>query len=179
MITAQDIISKAASFIGVTEDPKGSNNVPFVIDYFGYLPPSAATSAPWCVIFVWDIFRMCNASHLLFDGKKVGSCTVLWKWAQAAGRCVDSPKPGDLVLFDWGNDQTADHIGIVESVKDENTIVTIEGNCDDAVRRMTRKMSQTIAFIRPAYDDNARPPYCNPENCPIIKHYQEIINKEV
>lgn len=177
MATAQEIIKKAASFIGVTEDPRGSNNVPFVIDYFGYLPPTAATSAPWCVIFVWDVFRMCGASRILYNGNKVGSCTVLWRWAQAEGRCVNDPKPGDLVLLDWNSDQTADHIGIIESVSGDK-LTTIEGNCDDAVKRTTRNKAQAIAYIRPAYDNEPAQVICNAQNCPLLKYCQKIINKE-
>lgn len=171
-MTALEVLTKAASFIGVTENPKGSNNVPFVIDYFGYLPEHADKVAPWCVIFVWDVFRMVGASNLLFDGKKVGSCTVLWKWAKNNGLCVTTPKPGDLVLLDWNSDQTADHIGFVEEVH-ETTLTTIEGNCDDAVKRATRKMSQAIAYIRPKYEEQK--PDC--EDCPIRNALMELYNR--
>lgn len=45
------------------------------------------------------------------------------------------PKPGDLVFFDKNGNNLADHVGFVSSVEDE-ILHTIEGNCDNAVRRM-------------------------------------------
>ena len=44
------------------------------------------------------------------------------------------PPSGDLVFFDWKNDGSIDHVGIVESVVD-GTIYTIEGNSGDKVAR--------------------------------------------
>ena len=158
-MTAKEILEKAASYIGITEDPKGSNNVPFVKDYFGYIPSNAAEYAPWCVIFVWDVFRLAGASELFFDGKKVGSCTRVWNWAKANGLVVTVPRPGDLVLLDWNGDKTADHIGFVEQVH-ETTLTTIEGNCDDAVKRTTRNKSLALVYIRPKYTAPEIPGNC-------------------
>jgi peptidoglycan hydrolase-like protein with peptidoglycan-binding domain len=65
--------------------------------------------------------------------------------------------PGDLVLFQFDKDASADHIGIIE--KDNgDTITTIEGNTapnndanGGAVMRRTRKKSLIMAVIRPDY----------------------------
>ena len=54
------IISKALEFEGVSESPPGSNNVIFNTDYYGEEVEGEAY--PWCVTFLWDVFRMCNAS---------------------------------------------------------------------------------------------------------------------
>lgn len=51
-------------------------------------------------------------------------------WFKTVGLWKDggySPKGGDIVFFDWENDGTADHVGIVEKTEDE-TVFTIEGN---------------------------------------------------
>ena len=37
-------------------------------------------------------------------------------------------------IFDWGNNGTVDHVGIVESVVD-GVVHTVEGNSGDAVKR--------------------------------------------
>lgn len=63
-------------------------------------------------------------------------------------------QPGDLVLFDWDNDNTDDHIGIVASndaaAKD---VKTIEGNTSGGrVAERTRAYSTICGGIRPAYD---------------------------
>lgn len=51
----------------------------------------------------------------------------------ATGPEIYTPKPGDLVFFDWSSDGTADHVGIVreltEATEDEPAkLKTIEGN---------------------------------------------------
>lgn len=38
-------------------------------------------------------------------------------------------------FFDWHKDGLADHVGIVERVE-ENKIYTVEGNSDDAVKKI-------------------------------------------
>ena len=67
------------------------------------------------------------------------------------------PKPGDIIVFNWSkstqpNDLPGHHIGFVEKVEG-NTIVTIEGNYKDSVRR--RYISVGWGYIR----GYARPKY--------------------
>ncbi len=56
------------------------------------------------------------------------------------------PKATDIIFFDWENDGSPDHVGIIEEIKmDENdetkidSIITIEGNSQNEVRRNTYK----------------------------------------
>ena len=44
------------------------------------------------------------------------------------------PTPGDLIFFDWENDGSINHVGIVVSVEN-GFINTIEGNSGDKVAR--------------------------------------------
>ncbi len=66
-----------------------------------------------------------------------------------------NPEPGDLVLFDWNHDKVPDHIGLVETVNDDGTIGTIEGNTDnpdtgiDGVWRRERNLSTVLGFGSP------------------------------
>lgn len=57
----------------------------------------------------------------------------------AEGRWIDAidepnirPMPGMIVFFDWEQDGTADHVGIVEGCI-RGTVYTIEGNSGDRV----------------------------------------------
>lgn len=45
-----------------------------------------------------------------------------------------TPIPGDLIFFNWENENKPQHVGIVESVSDD-TVYTIEGNSFGGVRR--------------------------------------------
>jgi len=67
------------------------------------------------------------------------------------------PKAGDIITFNWDdstqpNDGFADHIGIVETVNGK-TIVTIEGNSNNAVRRCyyTIGDGNIRGYARPKY----------------------------
>ena len=41
---------------------------------------------------------------------------------------------GDIIFFDWENDGSINHVGIVESMS-KGTAYTIEGNSGNAVRK--------------------------------------------
>lgn len=48
-------------------------------------------------------------------------------WYKQRNRWTDIPSPGSLIFYDWNNDRTPDHIGIVESIAN-GLVNTIEGN---------------------------------------------------
>ncbi len=53
-----------------------------------------------------------------------------------------TPKPGDLIFYDWEGDKLSDHVGIVYDVDEErNELTTIEGNQGDAVRKCDYSMN--------------------------------------
>lgn len=79
-------------------------------------------------------------------------------WFKERGQWADNsvePSPGMIIFFDWaynGQDGTADHTGIVESV--ENGIVyTVEGNTSDscAERHYAVGHSEILGYGMPAY----------------------------
>ena len=56
---------------------------------------------------------------------------------QYKGRFRDgsyTPAAGDIIFFDWEDDGSIDHVGIVESVGKGN-VNTVEGNSGDKVKR--------------------------------------------
>lgn len=72
---------------------------------------------------------------------------------QKKGEVVSSPKRGDIAFYDWSPTSQWNHIGIVESVSG-NTVVVIEGNTSDMVKRMSRNKaagSYKMGFARPKY----------------------------
>lgn len=73
MKTRSTILNKAITYLGISENPKNSNNVIFNTDYYG--KPVSGSCYSWCCTFVWDIFRMCNASKYFYGGGKCASCT--------------------------------------------------------------------------------------------------------
>lgn len=90
----------------------------------------------WCACFVSWCADQCGYIEAGVI-PKFSLCSAGMEWFESRGQFMDGsyvPATGDLVFFDWGNDGSIDHVGIVESVVD-GTIYTIEGNSGDKVAR--------------------------------------------
>lgn len=157
---ASTIIEKAKSFIGTTEYPPNSNNVIFNTDYYG--KPIYGDNFPWCMTFVWDIFRMCGASELFYDGQKTASCPELMEWAKRTGQFVTGEyKEGDVLIMDFDDEKDGDHTGFC--IRDNGSdVTTVEGNTSSnnygsqsnggGVFERTRSKSVITGAYRPKYD---------------------------
>ena len=157
MATAKDILSRAISFIGVKESPANSNNVIFNTHYYGKAVSGSAY--PWCCVFVWDIFRMCNASKLFCNGSKTAYCPTVENYYKSIGAYYSKTQgePGDLCLMDFGKGR-ASHIGIVEKKNTDGSYKVIEGKTSTtsndnggSVMRRIRKTNVIRGFGRPNY----------------------------
>lgn len=155
MATSKEILSCAANEVGIVE--KYNNNVKYNTWYYGR--EVSGSEYPWCLVFVDWIFNQCNASALLYDGKKTALCQTMADWFKQKGYWhTVSPQPGDLVFFKFGtNSRYTDHVGLVESVNSDGSVNTIEGNTSTnnqnnggMVMRRTRK-SGIVGYGRPKY----------------------------
>lgn len=148
----KNVLSVAQSQIGVKESPANSNNVKYNTWYYGHKVNGA--DYPWCAVFIAWCFNQVRILSNIGGVENKAYCPSYVAWARKNGRWDRKASKGALVLFDWNGDGIADHIGIVESVKDSQTIITIEGNTgvgNDSnggqVMRRTRKMSSVLGFI--------------------------------
>lgn len=157
-MTVKQILDKARSQIGV----KAENIKKCKYNDWYYGRAVSGSGYDWCETFVQWVFNQCGASDLL--GIKTANCGVQGKAFFNSGRLVTSGyKPGDVVFFHWSNDKSSyvpsvysmDHVGIIESVNSNGTIVTIEGNTGSTyngeVMRRTRSLSVVSCAGRPAY----------------------------
>lgn len=90
----------------------------------------------WCACFVSWCADQCGYIEAGVI-PKFSLCSAGMEWFESRGQFMDGsyiPAAGDLVFFDWGNDGSIDHVGIVESVVD-GTVYTVEGNSGDKVAR--------------------------------------------
>ena len=153
--TARAVLYAAASQVGITESPAGSNVVKYNEAFYGRKVSGSAY--PWCVTFVWWVFRQAG-----FSLYKTASCTALvdrYREASPSQIIQGNYRPGDLVFFDFsGRRAKTEHVGIVESVGADGTLTTIEGNTGSgsnanggAVMRRTRKPGLVTCGIRPGY----------------------------
>ena len=108
----------------------------------------------WCACFVsW----CANECGYIEAGAvpKFSYCPSGVQWFRDAGLWLpggSEPAPGDIVFFDWDNDGTSDHVGIVESC-DGSTVRTVEGNSSDSCRRRSYSVasSSILGYGTPMY----------------------------
>lgn len=158
MATANEFVKLAASQIGTTEKPAGSNK----IKYWNWYDKSMQ-GQPWCDCFVsWCAMKV-GASSIV---GKYAYCPYHVAFAKRKGKWLDrgeKPKKGDIVFF--ASRGTACHVGIVEKRISASQVQTIEGNTSlssndngGAVMRRTRAYGNVgsswyiLGFFRPGWD---------------------------
>lgn len=152
---AQARLQTAKGEVGNHESPANSNRTKYGAWY-------GTDGVPWCAIFcTWAD----QTGHTPYSKSFVKSSR--WSYvpyvvadARAGhnGLTVTStPKPGDLVCFDWQRDGEYDHIGIVLSAPDaQGNLQTIEGNTSTSdnsnggqvMQRTRNKNQQGTVFVR-------------------------------
>ena len=123
-----NVLSIAQSYLGVE---MGSAEHKKIVDAYNSVNPkpvgyTVKYSDDWCDVFVTTVFQQAGLSSLI--GRECGVQRHIGIMQQKGiwqGKVL--PKAGDVITFDWDGGGFADHIGIVESVKD-GVITTIEGN---------------------------------------------------
>lgn len=164
MATVNDVLNVARNEIGYKEGH--NNNNKYGVEY-------GMNNQPWCVIFIWWIFNHASAGNLFYGGNRVALCSTLYNYHNGLGQAVGTTgahlRAGDIVFFDFsGRKRDTNHVGIVESVQNSSTIITIEGNTSsgaagsqangDGVYRRTRSTKYVSRAYRPAYEAGAVTP---------------------
>ena len=108
----------------------------------------------WCAMFVSVIAHKCNVQNFPYEvsvyymtqlAKKAGNFTTNFKEVKA----------GDLIIYDWKNNGTLDHVGLITEI-DGNTIKVIEGNYKNTVglRSVKYPNNEVYGFIKTGYTPN-------------------------
>ena len=101
----------ALTFVGVKEQPPGSNRGPLIDKWLEGAGISVPPGAPWCMAFVHAMYK--------FYGVDLGgwaSVGFFQDWAKKKGALVTRPLRGDIVCYDWDSNGWPDHVGIVVRV---------------------------------------------------------------
>lgn len=108
----------------------------------------------WCACFASWCADQCG---YLESGiiPKFSLCSDGVNWFKGRGQWQDKnyePQAGDLIFFDWGNDGSIDHVGIVEKCEN-GTVYTVEGNSGDACKQQSYLVgsSSIYGYGCPAY----------------------------
>ncbi|SDL72774.1 Putative peptidoglycan binding domain-containing protein [Nonomuraea maritima] len=143
--------------LGYTESPNGWS-------VFGqwwakrHGKPEEWAREPWCDMFVsWAA----NKAGLLAVVGDSAWTPGHAQWFKDRGQWGQTPRKGAVVFFDWAgskNIPAIDHVGVVESVRKDGTVVTIEGNTSNRVMRRERSMSVIAGFGYPLYGGKSTTP---------------------
>lgn len=153
-MSATRVLEVERSQLGIVESPPNSNHTKYGMAY-------GLDRVAWCAIFQWWAFREAGEEHLI---PKTAYTPAIAAWFRARGQWSTTPRIGSLVLFDFPGDGVAriSHVGIVEGINPNGTLVTIEGNTSagtsgsqrdgGGVFRRTRSPSGGIVgYGHPAY----------------------------
>lgn len=159
------ILTLARSYVGIKE---GSEEHHAIVDAYNAHRPLARSyrvkyTDAWCATFISALSIATGLTGII---PTECGCEEQIKLFEKLGEWVEddayTPKPGDILYYDWqdsgkgDNTGHADHVGIVESC-DGVTAIIIEGNYRNQVKR--RNIHINGRFIRgygtPKYNDAA------------------------
>ena len=111
----------------------------------------------WCACFVSWCANECGYIEAGIIPKFAGCQSEGISWFKACGLWKESgfiPKQGDIIFFDWENDGTSDHVGIVEKTENRK-VYTIEGNSNgDTCKQKEYNIDSNVicGYGTPAYN---------------------------
>ena len=182
MVTANDVIKIMQMWVGYSE---ANGKHKYIVDVYnnycskqgkyprGYKVPY---NVAWCDVTVSAAFILAGAVDLI-GGIECGveEHIAIFK---SKGIWIEdgkiTPKPGYIITYNWDqwsqpNDGYADHIGIVEDVRD-GKIIVIEGNYNNAVNR--RSIPIGWGYIR----GYAAPKYAEAKSTKVTNSTTEVTN---
>lgn len=104
----------------------------------------------WCGCFVhWCMRTTPSATAAWPTTANNAYCPTIAEHFEAAGQFGDKNftnlVPGDVILFDWEPDGSADHVGIVIG-HDGTYVYTVEGNSGDAVKIKQYQIGSSVIY---------------------------------
>lgn len=165
------VVAKAESYLGRKESNGGHEEI---IDLYNSHKPLARGykvlyTDEWCATFVSAVSIACGITSIM---PTECSCSKMIELYQKLGRWQESdaytPKPGDVIMYDWEDDGRGDntgmpnHVGIVTAVNG-TSITVIEGNKGQAVayRAMTVNGKYIRGYCLPDYASKTSDPEQN------------------
>ena len=142
-MNTEKVIEQAKSWLGITEyDGRFSE----IIRTYNEIPNArgpALASYPWCAIYVSAVYWKAVGESRFAEM----ACDAMIAKFQNLGLYSASGRPdvGDVIFYDWDNNGTSDHVGIITEVT-ANGYTVIEGNKSDAVG--CRRIAYSYPYIK-------------------------------
>lgn len=184
MKTREAYINKFSTFLGC--------NAKTIINIYNTIQPLPAGYKLTVGVDAWCAATVSAVAHELGYDDIIPiecSCGRMVEKAQKMGIWVENdaftPKPGDIILYDWQDNGKGDctgwpdHVGAVVNVDGAGMMTIIEGNYNNTVKyRHIKVNSQYIrGYITPKYDTPAEDekPTITDEPIPITEENDEMV----
>jgi len=189
--TAQQFLTAFRSYLGVAEFPSGSNRTRVGVE-FGW------NGVAWCAMTVSVSLQKAGWGREFWSAS-----TDQWEARARAGykgskwiSRTEKPRPGDLPIWDYAGDGTANHISAIETVRPDGMFVTLGGNESNRCQRAVRSRSHLRGFIRLPFRTAVAQPKPPPTNQfgnwpnttkqtikqgargPVVGYLQSVINRK-
>lgn len=138
----------AKAYLGVIEGSKQHHNI---IDYYNTkikpLPQGYKVkyTDQWCATFASVCAKIAGCVKFPYE------CSVprMWEKAKKNKQTTNTPKIGYLVIYDWNNNGSLDHVGIIHKINGQ-VLTVIEGNyCDSVkIRKICKNSTNIHGFIK-------------------------------
>ena len=141
MTPNQRVVATAARYIGVRENPMGSNQGTLINKWgahWGY--PNGGV--PWCGIFASAVLREAGVTDVSNPGT-----ALICQQGKANGWTTNKPVPGALIVW------CGTHVGILVDELSPGVWATIEGNHGDQVARGVRSLAGATLVVSPELRD--------------------------
>lgn len=157
MPTVDEDLDASRALLGTVETPAGSNHN-FITDWYAdRVGDDGFRHAPWCAMS-----RSYTFDHAGGD-LSYAYCPFIERDARAGRNGLAwlamNAEVGAWVLFDFDGHGQATHVGHVEAINSDGTLITLEGNTGDAYRRQHRDLKYVHGFVRPPFDATAPKPF--------------------
>jgi len=145
---AQQIVTEAQAWVGVQENPPGSNSGPRINDWLTRVHMPRGN--PWCAAFAWCMLDDALA-RLGLPNQLEPTASTHWliQRAKNAGAWTDKPGVGFIGGIDKGAGR-GHAIIVCEVDPDNQTLRTIEGNEGNKVTIRSRRIDEiTLGYLDP------------------------------
>jgi surface antigen len=174
MTTALDVLGFARSKVGLIEAPPGSNRQPFG-EWYG------VNGVAWCAMFVSWCFFQADLPIPATTSKGFAWTPSGAAWFERAGAWGRVPSVGAVVFFQMPGVARINHVGIVEAVPGDGSIVTIEGNTTAPGMPGSDRAGGTVARRKRILADSVRrvvgfgyPAYRPMSESPVIRRRRAV-----
>jgi len=154
--TRDAVVTVAIGWLGCKES-NGTHKK--IIDvYNSNLAPGCGKmnyTAAWCATYVSAVGIKAKATDIII---RHSYCPTMLSKYKSKGQYSTNksytPKPGDIIFYDWNKNNTPDHVGMIVSCSG-STVKAIEGNKNDAVgyRTFSKGYTYIQAYALPAYSE--------------------------